>query len=80
MIEQIKEMYPEDDFLVADGYNEAIIGLDESSGRLIYSVSRVIEILEQDMSREDALDYFYFNIHGSYVGEKTPIWCMDMIY
>lgn len=80
MIEQIKEMYPEDDFLVADGYNEAIIGLDESSGRLIYSVSRVIEILEQDMSREDALDHFYFNMHGSYVGEKTPIWCMDMVY
>jgi hypothetical protein len=27
------------------------------------------------MSYEDAIDYFYFNVSGSYVGEKTPIWC-----
>jgi hypothetical protein len=45
--------------------------------RLIYSVSKCIEILSQDMSEEDALEHFYYNVSGSYVGDKTPIWCID---
>ena len=31
------------------------------------------------MSEEDAIEYFSFNVQGSYVGEKTPIWCLDKI-
>lgn len=31
----------------------------------------------RDMSEEDALEYFLFNVSGSYVGHKTPIWCND---
>jgi hypothetical protein len=30
------------------------------------------------MTLEDALDHFGYNVSGSYVGEKTPIWCEDM--
>ena len=26
---------------------------------------------------EDALEHFYHNIKGAYMGEKTPIWCID---
>jgi hypothetical protein len=33
----------------------------------------------KDMSDEDAFEYFYFNVSGAYVGEKTPIWCSDII-
>ena len=29
------------------------------------------------MDEEDALEHYYFNVVGSYVGEKTPIWCED---
>lgn len=77
MIDKIIEQYEDETFLKADGYDEAIIGVDETSMRLIYSYKKCIEILMRDMSEEDAIDYFNYNVSGSYVGEKTPIWCMD---
>jgi hypothetical protein len=30
------------------------------------------------MEDEDAVEYFWYNVEGSYVGEKTPIWCHDI--
>lgn len=77
MNELILENYPDETFLMADGFDEAIIGVDETTMRLIYSVSKCIEILMLDMSEEDALEYFNYNVSGAYVGEKTPIWCFD---
>jgi hypothetical protein len=72
--------YPDDNFLIADGFNNAVIGVDEQSMRLVYSVSKCITILieEQGMTEEDALEYFSFNVSGAYVGEQTPIWCNDI--
>jgi hypothetical protein len=77
MINKITEIYSTERFLIADGFDEAIIGLDENSMRLIYSVSKCLNILERDMSEDDAIEFFNFNVSGSYVGEKTPIWCYD---
>jgi len=77
MLEQIFECYPEEEFLKADGFDEAIIGVDDNSMRLIYSVSKCIEILQRDMNEEEAIEHFDFNVKGAYVGEKTPIWCVD---
>jgi hypothetical protein len=77
MINNIIESYPEESFLKADEFDEAIIGVDEKTMRLIYSVSKCINILKKDMSEEKALEYFEYNVLGSYLGEKTPIWCID---
>jgi hypothetical protein len=77
MIKQIIEQYYEEEFLKADGFDDAIIGIDEKSMRLIYSVTKCIEVLMVDMAEEDAREYFDFNVRGSYVGDKTPIWCTD---
>ena len=77
MIDEIIEQYEDETFLKADNFDEAIIGVDETAMRLIYSVSKCIEILMRDMSEEDAMEYFSYNISGGYVGEKTPIWCVD---
>lgn len=30
-----------------------------------------------EMSEEDAHEHFCFNTMESYVGDKTPIWCVD---
>jgi hypothetical protein len=77
-IEQILENYSDENILSADGFDDAILGIDNKSCRLIYSTKKCIEILiSEDMSEEDALEHFYFNIEGAYVGEKTPIWCND---
>ena len=77
MINEIFERYEDELFLKADGFDEAIIGVDENTMRLISSVKKCIEILMLDMSEEDALEHFNYNVRGSYVGEKTPIWCSD---
>ena len=77
MIQEIIEKYEDEEFLKADGFDEAIIGVDETTMRLIYSVKKCILILMEDMSEEDAIEYFSFNVSGGYVGEKTPIWCQD---
>jgi hypothetical protein len=77
MLDKILEWFPEDQILKADGFDEAILGIEEGSMRLIYSKSKCIEILCRDMSEEDAMEHFDYNVAGSYVGEQTPIWCLD---
>jgi hypothetical protein len=78
ILNEILEAYPDDSFLTADGFSDAVIGLDEQSMRLVYSVSKCIAILkEEGMTEEDALEHFSFNVSGAYVGEQTPIWCND---
>ena len=80
MLDKIIEWFPEDEFLKADGFDNAIIGVSEGFNeptRLIYSVRKCVNILMVDMTEEDALEHFYFNIKGAYMGEKTPIWCID---
>jgi hypothetical protein len=77
MLDKITEWFHEEQLLKADGFDEAIIGIDEQTMRLIYSTSKCIEILSRDMDEEDAIEYFNFNVKGSYVGEQTPIWCID---
>jgi hypothetical protein len=79
MLDIIMEQNPEGEFLKADGLDEAIIGYDDQTGRLIYSMSKIIDILiiNDEMTEEDALEHYYYNIHGGYLGEKTPIWCCD---
>lgn len=79
MLQEIVEYYYDEEILKADGFDEAVIGIDENSMRLVYSVKLCIEkLVTEGMSMEDAIDYFNFNVSGAYVGEKTPIWCHDM--
>tara|TARA_R100001460_G_scaffold31940_2_gene62781 strand:- start:1236 stop:1502 length:267 start_codon:yes stop_codon:yes gene_type:complete len=67
----------EEDILKADGLDKAVIGIDEHSMRLIYSYTKIIQILMEDMTREEAEDWFGYNIQSAWVGDKTPIYCMD---
>jgi hypothetical protein len=65
------------DFLFADDFDSAIIGICTSTYRIVYSKSKCIEILSKDMSYEESLDYFDFNVAGACVGEQTPIFVED---
>lgn len=78
MLEEIIEAYEDCGILKADGFDDAIIGIDAVNFRLIYSVSKVIAILvSEGMTSEDAWDHFGYNMESAYVGEHTPIWCKD---
>ena len=72
--EQISEINP--DAMLADGFEDAIIGVVEQFGCetiALYDKEKCIEILiKQGMDEEEAIDYFYFNIIGAWVGNSTP--------
>ncbi len=63
-----------EDALIADGFDEAIIGIT-ADGIVAYSYEKCIEVLMNDHGMEPyvAIEYFEFNTLGAYVGEKTPI-------
>jgi hypothetical protein len=79
MLEKILDSFPDENLLIADGFDDAVIGIDSETFRLIYSRKKCIEILiNGGMTEDDAIEYFDFNVSGAYVGEKTPIWCYDV--
>jgi hypothetical protein len=41
-IDRIIHAYPDDEFLIADGFDSAILGVDESSKKIIYSVKECL--------------------------------------
>ena len=67
--------------LLADGFDEAFIGVGENSEGnpvAVYSIEKCLDILEEQFKKEedpigDAIDFFEFNVKGSYVGEFTPM-------
>ena len=73
--------------LLADGFDEAVIGMWERFGNtpvVAYDRDKCIEILmdefaqdtdddeEEDLSTR-AIEYFDYNVMGAYVGEFTPV-------
>ncbi len=82
-LEIITENYPDEEFLSADGFEDAIIGVAEikqiNERVLVYSRTLCIDILMQrdKMSYDEAVEYFDFNVEGAFMGEKTPIWVDD---
>lgn len=77
MLKKIIEQYPEESFLKIDGHDNAVIGVDEKTMNLCYSVKQIIHNLMNDMSHIDAVEFYDFNIAGAYVGEKTPVLVYD---
>jgi len=59
---KISKEYPE--LLTADGFDKAIVGVVHrmDTMAICYDKNKVIEILMEDMSYEDAIEYFEFNI------------------
>ena len=79
-IEIIKELYPDETFLIADGFDDAIIGVDEQNGKIIYDIDEVINtLIMEGMEVDEAIEYYEYNIAGSYVGDKTPVFMRKII-
>jgi len=77
-IEEKKELISElnDEALLLDGYDEAIIGIAVRCGQeavVAYDEDKIIEILMRDMDCEEAREFYDFNIAGAYVGPSTPM-------
>ena len=66
----------EEEIIIYDEYEDAIIGLADRFGMdtsVAYDYDKVIKILMEDMSYEEAVEYFDFNVIGGWVGDSTPV-------
>jgi hypothetical protein len=75
---KIHQSMSQNNTLLADGFEDAIIGLDTSNEifRVIYDRDKMHDILRfrDDMTWEEASEYLEYNVFNTYVGEGTPIY------
>jgi hypothetical protein len=69
--------------LLCDGLGDAFIGILMSFNGpplAVYNKKLIISILmkRDEMSYEDASEFFDFNIIGAYVGDRTPVFLEPM--
>lgn len=83
----VEKNYPDEEIiLLPEGFDPAFLGVAymPEVGEYIsfYSCEKCIDCLMRDeeykMSFSDALDYFEYNIRGSYVGIKSPVFLDTM--
>jgi len=68
-------LYPDQEFLKADGFDDAVIGYDSTQSRLVYDRYAMAEILMRDegITEDEAWEYLEFNVFHQYLGENTPV-------
>ena len=74
--EHILESDEYEGVVLCDDMEEAFIGLGEQFFNppiAVYDREKCIEILARDMTYEEAVEYFEFNVIGAWVGEQTPM-------
>lgn len=73
--DDLADKYGDIELLLADGFDEAILGIEYNSNRVVYSYDKMIDLLTEDneMSTEDAVEFLEYNVLNAYVGEQTPI-------
>ena len=63
--------------LFADGFDEALIGHMTREGVqvAVYDYGECVDILmeEHELTWEDAIEHMEYNVTGSHVGPRTPI-------
>jgi hypothetical protein len=68
-----------EDALLADGYEDAIVGIAERCGQptlVVYDAWKCVEILIQrdGMDPDEAMEFFQFNTLGAWAGENSPLY------
>ena len=63
MLQEIVDLYPEEEILKCDGYDDCVIGYDYGTGeniRLIYSVKKILDkmVSEEGLDEMDAIEHF----------------------
>jgi hypothetical protein len=68
--------FPNKEFLLADGFELAFLGVKKRGKNIVLCYDREIclAILMCDgLSFEDAIEYFDFNVSSAYLGALTPL-------
>ena len=81
-VEDIKEHLAEinEEAILYDDYDEALIGIGHRFGMdgiAAYDLDKVLKELEKilgpECTEEDVIEYFDYNVIGTWAGEHTPI-------
>jgi hypothetical protein len=70
-----------DQFIVALGFEKAIIGFDENSQRIIYSAKKIVNLLikEERLTYDEALEWYELNmLKKNNTNKEEPIYCNDL--
>ena len=63
--------------LFIDGHDDAIIGVADRDGDdvIVYDIEKIVRRLRQrdGMTKEDAEEFFAYNILGSFGGQSAPV-------
>jgi hypothetical protein len=75
--DEIAQNYPEVMVLDPEYFDEAIIGVANriNMTAVCYDEQKVIELLmkHDGMDYDEALEYYQYNILGSWIGDHTPV-------
>lgn len=79
-IEEMKEFA--EGAIILDGLDDAIMGIAEEFGngyRIVYSKSKIFSILmnRDDMTEEESIEFYEYNILGLYASPQNAIFFED---
>jgi hypothetical protein len=75
MLQQILDNFPDQQFVILDGLDDAVIGVDQNAECLVYSINDIVEcFVEHGMTHDEAINEYEYNIN-SYMpySKKSPI-------
>tara|TARA_R110000824_G_scaffold20903_8_gene78383 strand:+ start:2536 stop:2805 length:270 start_codon:yes stop_codon:yes gene_type:complete len=83
-IEELAFFHELEGLVLVDGFDDAFMGLGSrvnDDDVAIYDEEKMIDILinRDEMSAEEAREYFEYNIRGAFYGERTPIYLSRLI-
>ena len=64
----------DEEITFAKGFENAFVGIATQFNNkfAVYDRAKCIDILAEDMTYDEAEEYFQFNVEGAWVGESTP--------
>jgi hypothetical protein len=77
LLETILLQYPDNIFMIADGFDDALIGIEEKTMLLVYSKDKCLEILKEEMDYLEALEYLDYEVNVRYAIPGSPIFIND---
>lgn len=68
--------------LLVNGFDSALLGFGRRFNNIVavYSYAKCVALLvkESGMSEEEAHEYMDYNVIGAFVGDKTPIFMIEV--
>lgn len=76
LLEEYGDLVGDIQLVTVDGYDDAILGIDSKSYRVIYDADEMVDILmeTEDLTEEEALEYLDYNVFNTWLGDQTPIY------